>query len=74
MIEVLTAYLEPYEPAGTFNDDSDILCSTDIIVNELTGAVDLDVNPVAEFMATQGFHYHCRPDGGIHGWILRPKR
>ena len=71
MIEILKAYLAPFAPADTYNDSTDRLVSTEIIVSELVDAADLSLNPVADYMAQNGFRYHCIHSDGISGWILR---
>lgn len=74
MIAVLMAYLAPFEPSDTYDNNTDRLLSTEIIISDLGDAADLNMNPVADFMAGQGYRYHCIHDDGISGWILRPKK
>ena len=74
MLEVLGAYLAPFIPADTYNDDTDRLLSTEIIIGDLEDAATLSMNDVADYMVARGYHYHCLHDDGIAGWILRPKR
>lgn len=74
MAEVINAYLAPFEPAESFNADTDRLISTEIIIAEVGDGADIEMNLLADYMAGRGFHYHCIHDDGISGWILRPRQ
>jgi hypothetical protein len=73
MIAALEGYLAPYMPADEYNDETDMLISTGIIITTLDDAVDLEMNPVADYMAERGFKYYFVEKDCVDGWILRPK-
>ena len=73
MFAALEGYLAPYMPAVEYNDETDLLISTGIIITTLDDAVDLEMNPVADFMAEKGYRYHFVEKDCVDGWILRPR-
>ena len=69
----MDGYLHDFEPAETYNADTDILVTSETIVFELEPVYDAETNEVANYMATSGFRYHFIHSDGISGWILRKK-
>lgn len=68
-MRVLTDYLLCFTPADAPGPGVYIK-STDEIINDLATMADMEPNPVADVIASMGFHsWHTA--GGVHGWLLR---
>lgn len=70
-LRVLMDYLLCFEPADAPGPDVEIK-TTDEIINDLASMADMEPNPVADTIATLGFHSFHSADG-LHGWMLRRK-
>ena len=73
MEAVLSAYVADFTPSEVYDDNIDVLEPTEAIINNLSGAVDLEPNTVADFLASRGFRYKVIHSDGVSGWIFRPK-
>ena len=69
----MDGYLADFEPAETYNRDTDILVSSEILVNELEPVYEATINEVSNYMAACGYRYHFIHADDISGWILRKK-
>lgn len=73
MKAAMDGYLADFEPAETYNRDTDILVSSEILVNELEPVYDATVNEISNYMAACGYRYHFIHADDISGWILRKR-
>ena len=73
MKAAMDGYLADFEPAETYNRDTDILVSSEILVNELEPVYEATINEVSNYMAACGYRYHFIHADDISGWILRKK-
>ena len=73
MKAAMDGYLADFEPAETYNRDTDILVSSEILVNELEPVYDATVNEISNYMAASGYRYHFIHADDISGWILRKR-
>lgn len=69
----MDGYLVGFEPAETYNAETDILVSTESMVLELEPVYDAETNEIANYMATAGYRYHFIHADCISGWILRKR-
>lgn len=68
-LRVLMDYLLCFTPAEAPGQGVEIK-STDEIINDLASMADMEPNPVADALASMGFHsYHGR--NGQHGWLMQ---
>ena len=68
-LRVLMDYLLCFRPAEAPGPGVEIK-STDEIINDLATMAELEPNPVADTLATMGFHsYHG--SNGQHGWLMQ---
>ena len=73
MKAAMDGYLADFEPAETYNSETDILWSSEAIVNELEPVYDATINEVSNYMAACGYSYHFIHADRISGWILRKR-
>ena len=73
MKAAMDGYLADFEPTETYNRDTDILVSSEILVNELEPVYDATVNEISNYMAACGYRYHFIHADDISGWILRKR-
>ena len=69
----MDGYLAGFEPAETYNAETDILVSTESMVLELEPVYDAETNEIANYMATAGYRYHFIHADCISSWILRKR-
>ena len=69
----MNGYLAGFEPAETYNADTDMLVSSEQIVYELESVYDAEINEIANYIAAAGYRYHFIHADGISGWILRKR-
>lgn len=69
----MDGYLAGFEPAETYNAETDILVSTESMVFELEPVYDAETNEIANYMATAGYRYHFIHADCISSWILRKR-
>ena len=69
----MNGYLADFEPAETYNAETDMLVSSEQIVYELESVYDAEINEIANYMASAGYRYHFVHADSISGWILRKR-